>query len=135
AIGAAQARGAKFVCLCQDVFPEVARLLEDFQNKKVEAILARISRYTVRKADRIIALGDTMKRRLVETKDADPRKIRVIHNWSDAEAIQPGAKDNGFAREHRLVNKFVVMHSGNVGMSQDVDALLDVAELVRDLQD
>jgi glycosyltransferase involved in cell wall biosynthesis len=94
-----------------------------------------VSRYTVRQADRIIALGDTMKRRLVETKGADPGKIRVIHNWADADAIRPGAKDNAFAREHRLVNKFVVMHSGNVGMSQDVDALLDVAERVRDLQD
>ncbi len=135
AITAAHLTGAKFVFLCQDIFPEVARLLEDFQNKRVEALLTRVSRFTVKQADRIIALGDTMKRRLVETKGADPRTIRVIHNWSDAEAIQPGVKDNAFAREHRLVNKFVVMHSGNVGMSQDVDALLDVAERVRDLTD
>ncbi len=76
-----------------------------------------------------------MKRRLVETKGADPAKIRVIHNWADAEAIQPGPKDNPFAREHGLVDKFVVMHSGNVGMSQDVDALLDVAERLRNLPD
>ncbi len=82
----------------------------------------------MKRADRIIALGDTMKRRLVETKNADPQKIRVIHNWSDAEAIRPGPKDNAFAREHGLVDKFVVMHSGNVGMSQNVDALLDVAD-------
>jgi glycosyltransferase involved in cell wall biosynthesis len=76
-----------------------------------------------------------MKRRLIETKNADPHKIRVIHNWADADAIRPGLKDNPFAREHDLVNKFVVMHSGNVGMSQDVDALLDVAALVTDLTD
>jgi glycosyltransferase involved in cell wall biosynthesis len=135
AIAAAKATGARFVFLCQDVFPEVARLLQDFQNKRVEAILTRVSCYTVREADQIIALGDTMKRRLVETKGADPAKIRVIHNWSDAEAIRPGSKDNAFAREHGLVDKFVVMHSGNVGMSQDVDALIDVAERLRDLPD
>lgn len=135
AIAAATMTGAKFVFLCQDVFPEVARLLEGFQNSTVEAVLAKIGRYTVKRADRIIALGDTMKRRLVETKGADASNIRVIHNWSDAEAIQPGPKDNPFSRQHRLVNKFVVMHSGNVGMSQDVDALLDVAERVRDLDD
>jgi colanic acid biosynthesis glycosyl transferase WcaI len=135
AIGAARATGARFVFLCQDVFPEVARLLEDFQNRRVEALLTRIGRYTVRRADRIIALGETMKRRLVETKGADPEKIRVIHNWSDAEAIKPGPKDNAFSREHRLVGKFVVMHSGNVGMSQDVDALLDVAGELADLSD
>jgi putative colanic acid biosynthesis glycosyltransferase WcaI len=135
AIAAATVTGARFVFLCQDVFPEVARLLEDFKNAKVEAVLSRIGRYTVRKADRIIALGDTMKRRLVETKGADPAKIRVIHNWADADAIQPGPKDNAFSRERRLVDKFVVMHSGNVGMSQDVDALLDVAGRLKDLPD
>lgn len=135
AMNAARAARARFVFLCQDVFPEVARLLEDFRNPKVEALLTRIGRATVKRADRIIALGDTMKRRLIETKNADPDKIRVIHNWSDADAIRPGLKDNPFAREHDLVDRFVVMHSGNVGMSQDVDGLLDVADRLRDLPD
>jgi len=76
-----------------------------------------------------------LKRRLIETKNADAAKIRVIHNWSDAYAIQPASKDNAFAREHGLVDKFVVMHSGNVGLSQDVDALIDVAERLTDLTD
>jgi len=133
ATAAASATGARFVFLCQDVFPEVARLLEDFQNPKVEAMLTRVGRWTVKRADRIIALGDTMKRRLIETKGADSSKISVIHNWSDSEAIRPGSKDNAFAREHGLVDKFVVMHSGNVGMSQDVDALLDVAHELDEL--
>jgi glycosyltransferase involved in cell wall biosynthesis len=129
AISAARLRGAAFVFLCQDVFPEVARLLEDFQNAKVEAVLAAISRFTVRQADRIITLGDTMTRRLRDTKGADVTKVRVIHNWSDAEAITPAPKDNAFTREHGLVDRFVVMHSGNVGQS------LDVAALVQDLPD
>ncbi len=135
AIAAARVTGARFVFLCQDVFPEVARLLEGFQNSRIEAVLARIARFTVNRADRIIALGDTMKRRLIETKGAKAERIRVIHNWADAEAVQPGPKDNPFAREHGLVEKFVVMHSGNVGMSQDVDGLLDAAERLTDLPD
>ena len=135
ASAAATATGAKFVFLCEDVFPEVIRLLDNFQNEKVEAILTRISRYIVKRADRIVALGDTMKRRLIETKHADPAKISIIHNWADAGAIVPGPKDNPFARAHGLVDKFVVMHSGNVGLSQDVDGLLDVADRLRDLPD
>ena len=135
AMATASLRRARFVFLCQDVFPEVVRLLEGFQNSKLEAVLQSISKLTVRRADCIITLGDTMTRRLVNGKNADPSKIRVIHNWSDATAIVPGPKDNPFTREHGLTGKFVVMHSGNVGMSQDVDALLDVAERVRDLED
>lgn len=132
---AARMRGARFVFLCQDVFPEVARLLEDFQSQRLETVLQRISRSTVAAADRIIALGDTMKRRLVETKDADPSRIRVIHNWADCESIVPASKDNAFARAHELVDKFVVMHSGNVGLSQGIDRLLAAGERLRHLQD
>jgi len=61
AIAASKATGARFVFLCQDVFPEVARLLEDFQNKRVEALLSKVGRYTVARADRIIALGETIE--------------------------------------------------------------------------
>jgi len=135
ASAAAKMHGARFVFLCQDIFPEVARLLEDFQSDLVEALLARVGKFTVEHADAIVALGDTMKRRLVETKDADPSRIRVIHNWADCDAIMPASKDNPFSRAHGLVDRFVVMHSGNVGLSQGVDRLLDVAERVRDLTD
>jgi len=135
ASAAAKMHGARFVFLCQDIFPEVARLLEDFQSDLVEALLARVGKFTVERADAIVALGDTMKRRLVETKDADPSRIRVIHNWADCDAIMPASKDNPFSRAHGLVDRFVVMHSGNVGLSQGVDRLLDVAERVRDLTD
>ncbi len=135
AIAAARLTGARFVFLSQDVFPEVTRLLENFQSGTLDSMLARIGRFTVKRADSIIALGDTMKRRLVDTKGADPDKIRVIHNWADADAIQPGSKDNPFAHHHGLADKFVVMHSGNVGLSQDVDGFLEVADRLRDLHD
>ncbi len=132
---AARLSGARLVFLCEDVFPEVARLLEDFQSARVEAILERVSRHLVERADIVIALGDTMKRRLVETKKANPAKVAVIHNWADTSAVVPVLKDNPFARRHDLVDKFVLMHSGNVGLSQNVDVLLDVAEGLRDLDD
>ncbi|MDR1988982.1 MAG: glycosyltransferase family 4 protein [Acidobacteriaceae bacterium] len=135
AMAAATLTGARFVFLCQDVFPEVIRLLEGPQNPRIEQLLAAISRRTVSRADRIIALGETMKRRLVETKHADPDKIVVIHNWADTSAIVPTSKQNPWAIEHGLADKFVLMHSGNVGMSQELDALLDVAERLRDLPD
>jgi colanic acid biosynthesis glycosyl transferase WcaI len=68
-----------------------------------------------------------MRRRLVEEKGADPSRISVIHNWADCEAIVPGSKENAFARAHGLADKFVVMHSGNVGLSQNLDVLVEAA--------
>ena len=72
-----------------------------------------------------------MRRRLVEEKGADPARVHVIHNWADCEAIVPGPKDNAFSREHGLADRFVLMHSGNVGLSQNLDVLVEAADRLR----
>jgi glycosyltransferase involved in cell wall biosynthesis len=131
ALWAARRTGARFVFLCEDIFPEVASLLEDFHSTAVNRALDRMNRHLLREADAIVALGDRMRRRLVEEKGASADRIQVIHNWADCDAIRPGSKDNPFARQHGLADKFVVMHSGNVGLSQNLDVLIDAAERLR----
>ena len=135
ALATASKADAPFVFLCEDIFPEVASLLEDFHSDTVNAALTRINRFLVRKARRIIALGDTMKRRLVEGKGADPAKVSVIHNWADCAAIVPGPRDNPFARRHGLVDRFVVLHAGNIGLSQELEVVLHAAEQLRERSD
>ena len=131
ALTAARRAGARFVFLCEDIFPEVAALLEDFHNAAVNRTLDRINRYLLREADAVVALGERMKRRLVEEKGAAPARVQVIHNWADCEAITPGPKDNQFARAHGLADRFVLMHSGNVGLSQNLDLLVEAAARLR----
>jgi colanic acid biosynthesis glycosyl transferase WcaI len=131
ALWAARRTGARFVFLCEDIFPEVASLIEDFHNPAVNAALDRTNRYLLRHADAVIALGDRMRRRLVEEKGAEPGRVHVIHNWADCDAIVPGPKDNAFAREHGLADRFVLMHSGNVGLSQNLDVLIEAADRLR----
>jgi glycosyltransferase involved in cell wall biosynthesis len=131
ALWTARRTGARFVFLCEDIFPEVAALLEDFHNRAVNAALDRINRHLLRHADAIVALGDRMQRRLVEEKGADPARVHVIHNWADCDAIVPGPKDNAFSREHGLADRFVLMHSGNVGLSQNLDVLIEAADRLR----
>jgi len=123
----ARRSGARFVFLCQDVFPQVARLLADFQNETVNGVLDRINRTLIRQADRVVALGETMRTQLFVEKGADPHKLTVIHNWADCSAIIPGSKQNPFARTHGLADKFVVMHSGNIGLSQGLETVVEAA--------
>jgi len=134
ALMTARRAGARFVFVCEDIFPEVASLVEDFENATINATLDRVNRYLLRHADAVVALGDRMRRRLVEQKGADPRRVHVIHNWADCDAIVPGPKDNGFARANGLGNRFVVMHSGNVGLSQNLEILIEAADRLRSLE-
>jgi putative colanic acid biosynthesis glycosyltransferase WcaI len=131
----ARRQGAKVVFWCQDVFPEVAWLLDDFQNQTVNRLLDRINRQLIRQADRVVALGGTMRQRLIVGKGADPQKVTVMHNWDDCEAIVPGPKRNAFSLTHGLAEAFVVMHSGNLGQSQGLESLIDAAGLLRSYHD
>ena len=117
--------------LCEDIFPEVAAVLEDFHNAAVNRALDRVNRHLLHEADAIVALGERMKRRLVEEKGANPSRVQVIHNWADCRAIAPAPKDNAFARAHGLTDRFVLMHSGNVGLSQNLETLVEAASCLR----
>ncbi len=126
---------APLVMAFQDVFPEVAVLMEDFHSDTVNGALQAVNTFLVRRAARSIVIGETMKRRLIETKGAAPSRLSVIANWTDTAAIRPGPRDNAFAHAHDLADKFVVMHSGNLGLSQSLETLVDAAALLTDLPD
>ena len=125
-------RGGAFVFYCQDIFPEVAALLTDFRSPAVDWMLEKVNRHLVRRADAVVALGETMAARLVEGKGADRSRLHVIHNWADTTAISPAPQANAFADAHGLSGKFVVLHAGNIGQSQNLESVIAAANLLRD---
>lgn len=126
---------APFVFFCQDIFPEVGALVETFRSALVDGTLERINRLLVSRADRIVAIGETMAERLRHGKGAAADRIRIIHNWADATAIVPSPKANPFSVAHGLDRTFVVLHAGNIGLAQNLDMVLDAAALLKDLPD
>jgi glycosyltransferase involved in cell wall biosynthesis len=125
--------GAPLVMVFQDVFPEVTVLLQDFHSPAIDAALRAVNKFLVRRAARNVAIGQTMRQRLIEDKGAPPNRTVVISNWADTSAIQPGPRDNAVSRAHHLTGKFVVMHSGNLGLAQNLETLVEAAALLRDV--
>ena len=126
---------APLVMAYQDVFPEVTAVLEDFHNEAVTGLLEAVNKFLVRRAAANVAIGETMRRRLIEGKGAPADRTVVIANWADTALIQPGARENTFARVHGLTDAFVVLHSGNLGLSQNLETLVDAAALLREVTD
>ncbi|MFH1314615.1 MAG: glycosyltransferase family 4 protein [Candidatus Eisenbacteria bacterium] len=124
-------RKARFVFISQDVFPEVSKALGKMDYKPLVWLLDRLNRFLLRKSDQIVAIGETMRKRLIE-KGADPDKVAIIENWVDTDLIAPQDRSNPFSHEHKLTGKFVVMHSGNIGLSQDLETLIEAASLLKD---
>ena len=94
-VGTAVARA--FVFLCQDVFPEVARLLEDFRSERVDRLLDRVTRLLLRRADRVVAIGETMAR----ASRGQGRRPRPRHGHPQLGGLRrpscPAPKKNPFA--------------------------------------
>jgi glycosyltransferase involved in cell wall biosynthesis len=125
---------APLVVISQDIFPEIAVELKRLDSPLVIAPLRLATRLYLERADRVVAIGETMRRRL-EHKGADPDRVVVIPNWVDTTDIEPRPRDNAWSREHDLLDRFVVMHSGNIGHAQDLDTLIRAGTFLRDLTD
>ena len=125
---------APLVVISQDVFPEIAVQLKRLENPALMRLLRSLVSLYLRRADRVVAIGDTMKKRL-EEKGARPERVRVIPNWVDTKRLRPAEDCNEWATGVGLDGKFVVMHSGNVGHAQDLDSLIRSATFLRDLDD
>jgi glycosyltransferase involved in cell wall biosynthesis len=122
------------VVISQDVFPEIAVQLKRLENPVVMSLLRGLVGLYLRRADRIVAIGDTMRRRL-EEKGAPAERMLVIPNWIDTTRLTPLDKSNHWSRGWGVDKKFVVMHSGNVGHAQDLDSLIRAGTFLRDLDD
>ncbi|MGH3105181.1 MAG: glycosyltransferase family 4 protein [Gaiellaceae bacterium] len=124
--------GVPLVVVSQDVFPEVAVALKRLDNPVLVGALRLAIRFYLERAERVVAIGETMRRRL-ETKGADPERLVVIPNWVDTTSLVPRPRDNAWAQEHGFADRFVVMHSGNIGHAQNLDALIRAGTFLRDL--
>jgi glycosyltransferase involved in cell wall biosynthesis len=120
--------------ISEDVFPEIAVELKRLDNRLLVGALRQLVRLYLKRTDRIVAIGETMRARLI-AKGASAERIVVIPNWVDTAVLTPQERINDWAREQGLVDKFVVMHSGNVGHAQGLETLVLASTFLRDLDD
>ena len=124
-------KGGKLIQICQDVYPELAKILKQADNPLLLTVFSFLNGLSQASCDRIIAIGEGMKKRLAG-KGIPDDKIEVIENWIDTDLITPEPKNNSFAQKNGLLDKFVVMHSGNIGLSQNLELLIRTAEVLSD---
>src|SRR5262245_11075183 len=77
---------APLVVISQDVFPEIAVQLKRLESPVLVSLLRGLVGLYLRRADRIVAIGDTMRKRL-EEKGAKPERLEVIPNWVDTSRL------------------------------------------------
>lgn len=83
------------------------------------------------KASNVFTISNDMKCTIAQYVEED--KVKVVYNWAHNEHLKPVEKaKNPFLKEQGLADKFIVLYSGNMGMTHDIDVLVDVANALRD---
>lgn len=129
-------RGTPFVYWLQDVYPDLAIAYGMLEPRSFAArLLEAISRWTMRRADRVVTIGEAMADGVLG-KGIPASRVCVVPNWADGEQIQPVPRErNAFVRRHGLRDKRVVLYSGNMGQAHDLATVLDAARLLKDESD
>ena len=127
-------RGIPFVYNLQDIFPD-SLFNNGLANKG--GMLWKIGRiienFTYKHADKIIVISEDFKKNIM-AKGVPEEKIVVVYNWVDQNAVVNVERENNklFDKYNLDRSKFYIEYSGNIGLSQNMDMLLEVME---DLQD
>lgn len=130
--------GTSYVYLVHDIYPDMAVGLGYIRSGGyIHRLWRRLASWIYWDADRIVVLGDSMRARIEDQMEDDPRfdatKIEVVHNWEDGEQIKPVAKtDNEFAKEHGTIDRFTIVYSGNIGRFHELETAIDAIGILED---
>ena len=124
-------RGGKLVFNIQDVFPDAAIETGAISNQRVIAAASWLERVSYQRSDSVVLLSDDLAnnvQRKLEQKFH--KRIKVIPNFVDTQAIVPMSRLTNYRRELGIDESLVVMYAGNVGFSQSLELLLEAARVL-----
>ena len=119
----------------QDIFPD--SLVNNGLAQKdgfLWKIGRKIENFTYKNADKIVVISEDFKKNIM-AKGVPEDKITVIYNWVDQDAVVdiPRNKNKLFDKYNLDRDNFYITYNGNIGLSQNIDLLLEVAGELKSL--
>ncbi|MCR9289874.1 MAG: glycosyltransferase family 4 protein [Bacteroidetes bacterium] len=119
----------RFSVLMWDVYPDSLKIFGMSENHLFYRIWTKANRLLLKRAKRVFTIGQKISGLINNYVPKD--KITIVPLWTtftNEEIISKEA--NFFITENNLNDKFVVQYSGNIGVTHNVEVLLDIAELL-----
>jgi colanic acid biosynthesis glycosyl transferase WcaI len=117
--------GRPFVYNIRDLYPDMAVGGDIMRPGLRIRLWERMHRWALRRAVRVIVLGDDMRDRII-AKGVDPSRIVVVRDGVTVPSDLPSA-NNPVSQEIRGGFQFVALHAGNIGFYGAWDTLLEAA--------
>jgi colanic acid biosynthesis glycosyl transferase WcaI len=129
-----RAKRVPVVVSIQDLFPREAVELGMLTSPLLIRIFEGMERQMHRLATAVTVHSPGNREHVIQ-QSGQPGRVHVLYNWVDTERIRPGNRANDFARQHGLVDQFVVSYAGTMGWAQDMGTIIASAARLREHRD
>jgi len=122
-----------FLFHIQDLQPDSAIEFGMLSSKSLLKLLYKVEKLVYVQAARISVISNKMKEKIM-LKGISAQKVIYFPNWVDIECIKPMPKVNQFVKLNKLDDKFIVLYSGNIGLKQGLNVILEVAQKTKEIK-
>ena len=124
---------APIVLNLQDILPDAAVHVGLINNRKIIAVLKKLEKFAYGISTRISVIADGFTKNIL-AKGVELEKIIEVPNWVNINFIKPLSKSkSAFWIKNKLQDKFVVMYSGNIALTQGLETVIDASSRLKHL--
>lgn len=133
----ARLRDIPYYVLMYDLYPDAlvqAGLVQN--NNFIFQRWQKVNPWVLNRAEKIFTLSDSMKAAVSKYMPGKADKIKVIYNWADTAYVRPiPQNENPFIKRYHLQGKKIILYSGNMGLTHDLESLIGAAEILQDMDE
>lgn len=129
----ASVKRVPFVYNLQDIFPDsLVNTGMTHEGSGIWKIGRFVENFGYKRTSKFIVISEDFKKNIM-AKGVPENKIVVVPNWADVRGVYPiERKENKLIKKYNLdPKKFYITYSGNIGYTQNIDMLLDVAKEIK----
>ncbi len=138
ALAAAQRTGSRFVFWLQDILSIAAMQILGRKLPGVGHLVGWYYRYLEQRSlcdsDAVVAISEDFLP-ILHDWGVEPTRATVIRNWSPVDDVRPVSKQNDWARNNGLADKFTFLYSGTLALKQDPGVLAELARALKPRED
>ncbi|HUH98832.1 MAG TPA: glycosyltransferase family 4 protein [Anaerolineales bacterium] len=125
----ARLKGAKFLFEVRDLWPQFVVAVGVLKNPILIRTAEWLERFLYRHADRVMVNSPGF---ITHVQSRGARQVELVPNGAEPAMFDPSAAGLDFRRAHHLEDKFIALYAGAHGMSNDLNVVLEAAQLLTD---
>jgi len=110
-----------------EVYPDLAIRQGIVRSEIVIGMMRWLEQLVYSRNAMIVPIADQFSD-VIRGRGVPDRKLLTIPDFVDIDLYRPLPRDNPFAKKHGLLEDFIVLYGGNVGLVQDWESVLFAAE-------